>query len=31
MFDTHTKGNLMRAKEGAEIVLGAADILKDYE
>ncbi|MBI5974890.1 DNA-processing protein DprA [Staphylococcus canis] len=31
MFDVHTRGNLIRAKEGAEIVLNAFDILKDYE
>ncbi|WP_420854007.1 DNA-processing protein DprA [Staphylococcus ratti] len=29
MFNLHTKGNLLRAKEGAEIVLSAEDILKD--
>ncbi|MCO4338216.1 DNA-processing protein DprA [Staphylococcus agnetis] len=29
MFNKHTKGNMMRIKEGAEIVLSAADILKD--
>ncbi|AJC96369.1 DNA-processing protein DprA [Staphylococcus hyicus] len=29
MFNKHTKGNMMRVKEGAEIVLSAEDILKD--
>lgn len=30
MFNVHTKGNMLRVKEGAEIVLCAQDILKDY-
>lgn len=30
MFDKHTRGNLLRVKEGAEIVLSEKDILKDY-
>lgn len=31
MFNMHTKGNMLRVKEGAEIVLCAQDILKDYD
>ena len=30
MFNTYTKGNLLRVQEGAEIVLSEKDILKDY-
>ncbi|MEJ7540942.1 DNA-processing protein DprA [Staphylococcus intermedius] len=30
MFNAHTKGNMLRVKEGAEIVLCAQDILKDF-
>ncbi|ARJ51692.1 DNA-processing protein DprA [Staphylococcus lutrae] len=29
-FNLHTRGNMLRVKEGAEIVLSAQDILKDY-
>lgn len=31
MFNQHTRGNLLRVKEGAEVVLSAQDILKDYK
>ncbi|WP_353420301.1 DNA-processing protein DprA [Staphylococcus coagulans] len=31
IFNQNTRGNLLRVKEGAELVLSAQDILKDYK
>ncbi|MCS4486265.1 DNA-processing protein DprA [Staphylococcus americanisciuri] len=30
MFNSYTKGNMLRVQEGAEVVLSETDILKDY-